>query len=193
MPNAEPLQTEHAAAEAAGVPCDRADNAGEAFSAACAGLSNDYLNHYSEVLMLIEMAAGDPAIGADLADWQPVDYRTYFGASELRRASAALAAYDALPDERRAAFEKLVAAMDALATIAVFALQPPSAPETAPVVVEATAPALRSLIARAGAFLNSGGQELPPAGEAEEAQLAIDRVLGHAAQRPEALMFDPGL
>ena len=27
----------------------------------CAGLSNDYLNHYSEMLMLIETAMDDPA------------------------------------------------------------------------------------------------------------------------------------
>jgi hypothetical protein len=103
----------------------------------------------------------------------------------LRRASAALAAYDALPDDRRLAFEKLVAAMDALAIMAVFALQPPSALQTTPAIVEATAPTLRDLIARAAAFLNSGGQELPPVRETEEAQLAIDRLLEHAAQRPD--------
>ncbi len=178
-------ETEGSAAEAAGDLSARTEDARDAaFPSACAGLSNDYLNHYSEVLMLIEMAADDPVIAAELADWHPVDYRGYFGASELRRASAALAAYDALPDDRRIAFEKLVAAMDALAIMAVFALQPPSAPETAPVIAETTAPALRGLIARAAAFLNSGGHELPPNGE--EAQLAIDRVLERAAQRPES-------
>src|SRR5690242_13279520 len=112
------------------------------------GLSNDYLNHYSEVLMLIEMAADDPAIAAELAEWHPVDYRTYFGSSELRRASAALAAYEALPAARRAAFERIVGSMDALADMAVFALQPPcdgeSVREAISVVVGETAPALRN-------------------------------------------------
>jgi hypothetical protein len=180
-----PAETEHPAADAAGIPPHH-DGSARAFSPLCAGLSNDYLNHYSEALMLIEMAACDPEVAADLANWQPVDYRTYFGASDLRRAADALAAYDALPDDSRLAFEKLVAAMDALASMAVFALQPPTDPATAPVVVDATAPALRSLIARAGAFLNSGGQVLPPETEAEEAQLAIDRVLEHAAQRADS-------
>jgi hypothetical protein len=175
------------AAEAAGAP-SRAPEHGsdEAFSSASAGLSNDFLNHYSEVLMLIEMAADDPTIGADLSEWSPVSYRSYFDASELRRASAALLAYDALPEDRRVAFEKLVARMDTLATMAIFALQPPYEPETASVIVEATAPTLRGLIAQAGAFLNSGGQELAPGGEAEEAQIVIDRILGHTAQRAEA-------
>jgi hypothetical protein len=69
--------------------------------------------------------------------------------------------------------------------MAVFALQPPYEPEAASVVVETTAPTLRCLIAQAGAFLNSGGQDLPQDGEAEEAQTVIDRILGHTAQRVE--------
>jgi hypothetical protein len=166
-------------AEAAAVPDD-------GFAATCVGLSNDYLNHYSEALMLIEMAGDDPAIGAELQDWRPVSYPAYFASSELRRATAALAAYDALPAARRQAFEKLVASMDTLATMAVFALQPPSTPESIPWVVEATAPALRELIAKAAAFLNSGGQELAPDGAADEAQAVIDRIIEHSGLRPGA-------
>jgi hypothetical protein len=150
------------------------------------GLSNDYLNHYSEALMLIEMAADDPAITADLVDWRPVDYRTYFGASELRRASAALAAYDALPANRREAFERLVAAMDTLTDLAIFALQPPCDPSRSPeiaLVIAETAPALRKLIDRAAIFLNSGGQELAPGNDNEQAQSAIDRILEQAPPR----------
>lgn len=175
MTLAQPMPEPDAAVDAAGV-----------FSPACDGLSNDFLNHYSEALMLIEMAAYDPAIGAELADWRPVGYRAYFASSELRRASAALAAYDALSEARRNAFERLIAAMDTLATMAVFALQPPSAPESAPVIVEATAPALRNLIAKAGAFLNSGGQDLAADGEAEGAQAVIDRIIEHTGARTDA-------
>jgi hypothetical protein len=157
-------------------PDDAAAEAADALPSACADLSNDFLNHYSEVLMLIEMAGDDPAIGAELQDWRPVSYPAYFASSELRRAPAALAAYEALPEARRQAFEKLVAAMDTLATMAVFALQPPSTPESAPVVIEATAPALRELIAKAAAFLNSGGQDLAD-GDGNEAQAVIDRII----------------
>jgi len=153
---------------------------------ACAALSNDFLNHYSEALMLIEMAADDPCMSAELADWQPVSYPAYFGASELRRATEALAAYEALPAARRQAFERLIAGMDTLATMAIFALHPPSAPDNARVIVEATAPALRDLIAKAGAFLNSGGQDLAPDAETEEAQAVIDRIIEHAGARIDA-------
>jgi hypothetical protein len=156
---------------------------GGELAAGCEGLSNDFLNHYSEVLMLIEMAACDPSVGDDLAEWQPLGYRAYFAASELRRASAALAAYDALPEARRQAFEKLVAGMDSLAIMAVFALQPPSTADDTLGIVEKTVPALRNLIAKAGAFLNSGGQDLAPDSEAEEAQAVIDRIIEQAGSR----------
>ncbi|MGJ3265429.1 MAG: hypothetical protein ACFE0R_19600 [Salinarimonas sp.] len=149
----------------------------EAADATAGGLSNDYLNHFSEVLMLVELAAEDAEAFDDLAAWRPVDYPTYFAASQLRRAPAARAAYEALPAERRDAFEGLVAAMDRLASTAIRALRPPCEPLDAAHVAEVTGPALRRLIARASAFLNSGGRELPDEAEVEAAQQAIDRLL----------------
>ncbi|GGK24301.1 hypothetical protein [Salinarimonas ramus] len=158
-------------------PIDETHAAPAPSDAAIEGLSNDYLNHYSEVLMLVELAAQDPDAVDDLAAWRPVDYPTYFGASHLRRAPAARAAYEALPDERRAAFEALTRAMDNLSTTAIRALRPPCEPDDAAHVAEVTGPALRRLIARASAFLNSGGRELPDEAEVEAAQRATDRLL----------------
>jgi hypothetical protein len=144
------------------------------------GLSNDYLNSYSEALMLLEMASHDPGLAEELAAWRPVGYRAYFAASTLRRAPAALAAYDRLPAEARAAFEELTEAMDRLALTAIAALRPPCSPEEAARVADATAPTLRRLIDQAAGFLNSGGRRLPRDGEVEAAQGAIDRLLERA-------------
>jgi len=144
---------------------------------AAEGLSNDYLNHFSEALMLIELAADDPPIGDDLAAWRPLGYREHFAASGLRRAAAAIRAYDALAPERRAAFEDLTGAMDRLIGVAVAALKPPCGAEDAALVAEVTAPALRRLIARAALFLNSGGRDFADEGEVEEAQAAIDPLI----------------
>ena len=73
--------------------------------------------------------------------------------------------------------------MDALATMAIFALQPPCEATTAALVVHETAPALRDLVAQAAAFLNSAGQELGSDGHAGESQAVIDRIIGQAAAR----------
>ncbi|KAA2244200.1 hypothetical protein [Salinarimonas soli] len=145
-----------------------------------AGLSNDYLNHFSEALMLIELAAADPGIAADLAAWRPVGYRAHFEASRLRRAGAAIAAYDALDPAARAGFEELTGAMNRLVRTAVLALQPPCEAEDAAIVAVVTAPALRRLVGRAGAFLASGGADLAHEGEIEEAQTVIDRLIERA-------------
>ncbi|WP_372422382.1 hypothetical protein [Salinarimonas chemoclinalis] len=155
----------------------RAAPAPEGADATAGGLSNDYLNHFSEVLMLVELAAEDEGAFDDLAAWRPVDYPAYFAASHLRRAPAARAAYEALPEDRREAFETLTRAMDRLATTAIRALRPPCEPQDAAHVADVTGPALRRLIARASAFLNSGGRELPDEAEVEAAQQAIDRLL----------------
>ncbi len=145
--------------------------------AAPAGLSNDYLNHFSEALMLVELAAVDPDVAGDLAAWRPLSYRAHFEASGLRRAGAAIAAYEALGAESRAAFEELTGAMNRLIRTAILALQPPCDPEDAAIVAAATAPALRRLVGRAGAFLASNGADLATDGEIEEAQTVIDRLI----------------
>lgn len=146
------------------------------------GLSNDYLNHFSEVLMLVELAAMDAAVMEDLAEWRPIDYPSYFATSQLRRAPEARAAYFQLCEPRRVAFEQLVRAMDKLAMTAIRALRPPCEPEDAALVADVTTPALRSLIAQASAFLNSGGVDLPDSSEVEEAQSVIDSLLEHVGE-----------
>jgi len=145
------------------------------------GLSNDYLNHFSEPLMLIELAALDSAVISDLNEWRPVDYPRYFQNSQLRRAPEARAAYWRLEPGRRAAFEQLVCAMDQLVATAIRALRPPCEPEDAALVAAVTAPAMRRLIGQASAFLNSGGRDLPDSSEVEEAQSVIDRLLERLA------------
>lgn len=164
---------------------DDADAPSCAFNAApaaTAGLSNDYLNLYSEVMMLIELAGCDPEMGTELLAWRPLDYRTYFALSPLRRAPAALAAYEALGCGRRQAFEELTQAMDRLAQAAIAALQPPVAPEEAGRVVEAAVPAFRRLIDRAASFLNSGGEDFARDGEVEAAQAVIDRLIDRSGE-----------
>jgi hypothetical protein len=121
------------------------------------GLSTDYLNHYSEILMLIEMAAMDPSIVAELSTWNPIGYREYFERSPLRRAASAIAAYDALADQHRVAFEQTVQALDKLAMAAIHALQPPCHPQNVMLIGEVIGPGIRRLIDRAAAFLNSDG------------------------------------
>jgi two-component system, OmpR family, response regulator len=148
-----------------------------------AGLSTDYLNHYVEVLMLIEMAPHEPSLCADLVDWWPISYVEWFSSSQVPHAPKALAAYEGLPGEDRLRFERHLAVMETLATMAAFALQPPCAAGHASLVVEATAPVLRRMITSASTFLDSAGRRLPDAEALNEAERVIDEII---AMRPDA-------
>ena len=139
------------------------------------GLSTDYLNHYSEIIMLIEMASFDDALVTELSGWQPIGYREYFLRSPLRRAGSALAAYDALPQEERSAFGQIMAALDTLACGAILALQRPYQTQNVVLVGEVIGPAMHRLMDRAAAFLSSGGCVIRDAGDAP--QVMADRAM----------------
>lgn len=142
------------------------------------GLSTDYLNHYSEILMLIEMAAFDEAVFDEISAWTPVGYRDYFAKSPLRRAASAIEAYDRLADAQRVAFEQIIEALDKLAKAAILALQPPCHPQNVVLIGEAIGPAIRRQIDRAAAFLNRGETS---AQDKDEAQAIIDRLIAQGS------------
>ena len=44
------------------------------------GLATDYLNHFNEAIMLLEMIPDMPECAADFLTWQPTSYREHFAA-----------------------------------------------------------------------------------------------------------------
>lgn len=72
-------------------------------------LATDYLNHFNEVVMLMEMV---PDMMDDVLAWEPRDYKTHFEHSVFADKALAIAAYDAAPAETRAALEKVIEELD---------------------------------------------------------------------------------
>jgi hypothetical protein len=140
-------------------------------------LSNDYLNHYNEPLMLIEMAGEDPVFIEDLASWQPMSYLSYFQASPLRRASAAINAYLNLTHEQRSAFEAITDMMDRLIMAAIASFRQDEGAQTALFTSEMTIPTLKCLIGEANEFINTKGNFVSESIEIEAAQDAIDKLM----------------
>jgi len=140
-------------------------------------LSTDYLNRYSEALMLIEMAADDDDVVEDLQAWRGVTYREHFETSPLRCAAAALAAYDGIVPARRAGFEELCKAMTRLVSTATALLvDKPEGLETA-TITEVAGEALRRQISRATQFINAGGKLDIGHVESRSLQAEIDLLL----------------
>jgi hypothetical protein len=140
-------------------------------------LSTDFLNRYSEALMLIEMAADDDGVVEDLKVWRAMTYREHFEVSPLRCAPSALAAYESVAPARRQGFEELCRAMARLISTATALLaegREGLAPET---VIDVASEALRRQIGRATQFINANGAMDIGSIESRALQAEIDALI----------------
>ena len=76
-------------------------------------LATDYLNHFNEVVMLLELVAEAPELIDELVAWHPRSYPEHFAASALADRDLAIAAYQAAPACYRRPFDATVTAMNA--------------------------------------------------------------------------------
>ncbi|WP_068318346.1 hypothetical protein [Polycladidibacter hongkongensis] len=77
------------------------------------GLATDYLNHFNEVVMLLEMLPDMPECAEDVLDWRPCSYEEHFRNSCFSEKDLAIVAFYAAPANVRLAFERAVQAVDA--------------------------------------------------------------------------------
>lgn len=77
-------------------------------------LATDYLNHYSEVAMLIDMAASMPEVLDDAAEWRPKSYEAHFTESGFPHGDLAIEAFRIAPADIRRRFDAITARLDAI-------------------------------------------------------------------------------
>jgi hypothetical protein len=70
------------------------------------GLSTDYLNHFAEAVMALEMAATMPECLDVLRAWRPKSYAEHFAASRFSNRSAVIEAYRASDPAVRQALDR---------------------------------------------------------------------------------------
>lgn len=76
-------------------------------------LATDYLNHYNEIVMLLEMVPDMPELLEDAAEWAPKSYPQHFEDSGFQAKDLAIKAYRLAPCTYRNAFEAICDEMDA--------------------------------------------------------------------------------
>jgi hypothetical protein len=64
-------------------------------------LATDYLNHFNEVVMLLDLVAEMPDCRADLAEWRPCTYPEHFRQSGFAYSDLAIAAWEHVTPDRR--------------------------------------------------------------------------------------------
>ena len=77
-------------------------------------LATDYLNHFNEIIMLLEMVPGMPECLEDCKAWQPKSYAEHFHDSCFADKELAILAYENSPPRYRDPFDSAVATMDTL-------------------------------------------------------------------------------
>src|SRR6202790_1995738 len=80
------------------------------------GLATDYLNHFNEAIMLLEMIPDMPECAEDFLGWQPLSYCEHFTASNFKARALAIEAYDSADAGIRAEFDNLTTAMTSILT-----------------------------------------------------------------------------
>ena len=77
-------------------------------------LATDYLNHFNEVIMLLEMVPDMPDMLEEVQAWKPKDYKDHFRDSSIADKDLAVDAYDFVPTDYKQPFEKTVGQLDRL-------------------------------------------------------------------------------
>lgn len=119
-------------------------------------LATDYLNHFNEAIMMLEMLAEMPDCIVDLVEWRPLTYPEHFSASNFKGRELAIRAYEAAEPAARARLDELADTMNTILVATRDAiLTPLSEPLANAVAAEAVA-RVKPLVAEAGAVINGG-------------------------------------
>ena len=68
-------------------------------------LATDYLNHFNEIVMLMEMVPDMPELLEEAVDWSPKSYSQHFDESGFQAKDLAIKAYELAPTVFKSAFE----------------------------------------------------------------------------------------
>lgn len=137
------------------------------------GLATDYLNHFNEAIMLLDMASSCPDCRAEFLDWQPMSYREHFAASRFAGRDLAIAAYETADPALRERLDGLAGTMTAMLQAIRALMQSELAPAAQGALAARAAVELKSLVTRAGALINGAPDgDVPPVPQA-----VVDRLL----------------
>jgi hypothetical protein len=118
------------------------------------GLATDYLNHFNEAIMLLEMIPDMPECAEDFLGWQPLSYCEHFTASNFRARDLAIEAYDSADQTIRAEFDNLTSAMTSILTAVGDAMRQARQDKTRATLAEQATGWVKPLVMLAGGVIN---------------------------------------
>src|ERR1700716_1214945 len=123
------------------------------------GLATDYLNHFNEAIMLLEMIPDMPECAEDFLGWKPLSYAEHFTASNFKARDLAIDAYSAADAAIRAEFDNITSAMTSILTAVSAAMREAKQDKTRSMLAEKATGWVKPLVALAGGIINGRGSE----------------------------------
>ena len=154
-------------------------------------LSTDYLNHFNELVMLLEMVPDMPDMMMEVREWLPKTYQEHFQDSAFTHKDLAIMAYEHAPQEYRLPFDHTVKSINLKIIEGLKSIEevlPANDPEQIRAVTLGVSGELQFLMDRASGIINGvdhqadeATEDLVHETEAEENvmnQSAIDDLFG---------------
>src|SRR6201988_2408322 len=136
------------------------------------GLATDYLNHFNEAIMMLELAVQVPQCVDDFCAWRPLSYCENFAISTFRERDLAIAVYGQADPALRRRLDELADGMNAILLSTAAALR--AQPQGLGGLAQDALMRLRPLVARAGAVIHGAEPAADEAAEAQADQAAVD-------------------
>ena len=118
------------------------------------GLATDYLNHFNEAIMLLEMIPDMPECAEDFLTWSPLSYAEHFWASNFKARELAIEAYELADTRIRAEFDNITATMTSILTAVGTAMREARQDKTRATLAEQATVWVKPLVALAGGIIN---------------------------------------
>jgi hypothetical protein len=122
------------------------------------GLATDYLNHFNEAIMLLEMIPDMPECAEDFLLWYPLSYREHFTASNFKARDLAIEAYESADATIRAEFDNITSAMTSILTAVSAAMREVRQDRSRATLAEQATGWVKPLVVLAGAIINGGAE-----------------------------------
>ena len=122
------------------------------------GLATDYLNHFNEAIMLLEMVPAMPECAEDFLGWQPRSYAEHFTASNFKARDLAISAYETADPHIRGEFDNITSAMTSILSAVSSAMREARQDKTRAILADQATGWVKPLVAMAGGIINGGAE-----------------------------------
>lgn len=121
-------------------------------------LATDYLNHFNEAIMLLEMVPDMPEMVEDFLAWHPLSYAEHFHATNFKARDLVCDAYEAADPDIRAQFDHLTDSMNSILIAVGAAMREAQQDKTRATLAVQASQWVKPLIAAAGGIINGGAE-----------------------------------